>query len=85
MLAGASRMISEQIGDLIMPFEHTDVRVIRSTIVSLKLALAAVEKSETELWHRRLAHVKPTDVHNVHKHSDGVPALSVFDDVCRSC
>lgn len=42
-------------------------------------------KSQTNLWHRRLAHINIRDLANIHKHADGVPILHPTDEVCRAC
>ena len=48
-------------------------------------ALVLSTASETELWHRRLAHVNFRDLSDVHKHTTDVPQLQPSSDVCRAC
>ena len=40
---------------------------------------------ETELWHRRLAHINMRDLVTLHRRADDVPHLQQSDDVCRAC
>ncbi|MBW5416393.1 GAG-pre-integrase domain-containing protein, partial [Pseudomonas sp. MAG002Y] len=40
---------------------------------------------ETELWHRRLAHINMRDLVTMHQHANDVPHLQQSDDVCRAC
>ena len=48
-------------------------------------ALSVVDGTQTELWHRRLAHINARDLLKVHEHVDDVPELSPMKDVCRAC
>ena len=41
--------------------------------------------SETELWHRRLAHINAKDLVKLHEHVDDVPELVQMEEVCRAC
>jgi GAG-pre-integrase domain len=47
--------------------------------------LAVPAKSDSALWHQRLAHVNMRDLMQVHKHADDVPALPQTSNVFRSC
>jgi len=52
---------------------------------SSERALAVSDPAETELWHRRLAHINARDLTTVHQHADGVPKLCPMEGVCRAC
>lgn len=49
------------------------------------LSVCNNEKSDTQLWHRRLAHMNIQDLTYVHKYADGVPQLTSSKESCRAC
>lgn len=53
--------------------------------VSVAASAKLADDSDSELWHRRLAHINFQSLVNVHKFADGVPKLSSSREVCRAC
>ena len=66
--------------------EETGMYMLPEPISQSVPATAMVAStSESELWHRRLAHINSRDLVDVHKHADGVPKLCPLKGVCRAC
>jgi len=65
---------------------YTFPRPLCSNVPQEALATSMADNnSETNLWHRRLAHINSKTLVNVHKHADGVPRLRPMEEICRAC
>lgn len=66
---------------------ETKMYVLPSPVLAPSFALATDDYgiSETDIWHRQLAHMNWQDLSALHKYSNSVPKLPISSNICKAC